>query len=115
MWRIIILSIIVMLSLIQMSFAQTPPTIECGGLPGCDSSGGEGAYTLIWNIIAKGIQYVAVFAVLMGMIGGIKYILSFWSEERDQNARNTMIWAFAWVIVSGLAWAIINFINNIRI
>jgi hypothetical protein len=44
------------------------PGDDCGGHPICGSSGEDGIFRVIGDVIALGIQYVAVIAVLAVML-----------------------------------------------
>lgn len=98
-------------------FAASIPDIECWGLPGCDGgvSSETNIYGIIWNIIALLIQYVAVFAVLAVMYGGILYLISSGDEEKTKKAKTTIIWALVGVFLSVSAWTLINILNRIVI
>lgn len=98
-------------------FAANPPEINCGNLPWCasGSTSETETFSILWNVIATGIQYVAVIAVITVMIGWIMYLISSWEEEKVKKAKNVIIWSLAWVFISMLAWSIINLINNFRI
>lgn len=61
------------------------------------------------------IKYVAVIAVIAVMIGGIMYLLSSGEEEKTKKAKNIIIWALVGVLVSVLAWSVINILNNFRL
>lgn len=99
-----------------VAYLHAIPEVNCAGLPGCESSSDiDGAYGLIWNLIAKWIQYVAVIAVIAVMIGGIMLLLSSGDEEKTKKAKNVIIWALVGVLVSVLAWGIIGLVNNFTI
>lgn len=93
------------------------PDIECSGLPGCDGwvSSETNIYGIIWSIIALLIKYVAVFAVLAVMYGGILYLISSGDEEKTKKARTVIIWALVGTFLSVSAWTLINILNRIVI
>jgi lipopolysaccharide export LptBFGC system permease protein LptF len=41
-------------------------------------------------------------------------ILSTGEEEKFKKARYTMIYAFVWLLVAGLAYWVVNFITNVN-
>lgn len=89
-----IISFSLLFFLIGSAFAASPE-IDCGSLPGCDggSLDGSGITTIIANVIATVIKYVAVIAVLAVMYGGVLYLLSSGEEEKTKKAKNVIIWA----------------------
>lgn len=100
------------ISLFQSTYAAMPD-IDCGGLP-CPSSEWN-LYGVIGGVIATGIKYVAIIAVIAVMVGGIMYLLSSGQEEKTKKAKNIIIWALVWTFLSVWAWGLINIINNFRL
>lgn len=88
---------IALLSYFSVASAAVPD-INCGGLP-CPTSESN-LYNVIGNVIATGIKYVAVVAVVAVMIGGIMYILSGGQEEKTKQAKNIIIWALVGTFLS---------------
>ncbi len=98
-------------------FAKTPP-INCGGLPGCGDDGIDawdvdgGIYETVGYAISLLIQYTAVIAVIMVMIGGIMYLVSGGEEEKISRAKKVITWALIGVVVSVMAYSVIEILNN---
>lgn len=112
----IFLSIFAYILSIQSLLAANIPDIDCGDLPGCTTSETEaGSFNIIGGIIATGIKYVAVIAVIAVMVGGIMMLVSSWDEEKTKKAKNVIIYALVGVLVSVLAWSIIWLVNNFNI
>lgn len=107
---------VVFFTSIGWAFSAAPP-VNCGWLPGCDSSSFDDVsiFGIIWNLISLMIQYITVFAVLAVMYGGIMYLVSSGEEEKTKKAKNIIIWALAWVFLSVAAWSIIGILNNFSI
>lgn len=101
-------------SFFYFSVSAAAPDIECGGLPGCEWAV-DWVTSVIGNVIAEGIKYVAVIAVLAVMYGGIMYLLSSGDEEKTWKAKNVILWSLVGVILSVAAWSLINILNNFRI
>ncbi|MCH8518766.1 pilin [Candidatus Gracilibacteria bacterium] len=95
-------------------FASTPRP-NCDGLPGCSDGSNTITFSVIGNLTATVIQYVAVIAVLAVMYGGILYLLSSGDDEKIKKAKNVIIWALVGVFVSVTAWTMINILNNFRL
>lgn len=107
--------IFALLSTGAYTYADTPGK-DCGGHPLCGSSSSTwGVFRVIGDVIALGIKYVAILAVIAVMIGGIMYLLSSGQEEKTKKAKNVIIWALVGVFLSVSAMALINIVNNFRI
>ena len=99
-------------------------TINCIGLPGCkDTKIAEPTPGYVWwnsnigaeylvNIIETMLQYVSVVAVIALMLSWVLYLFSAGEEEKTKKAKNWIIWALVWVIVSMSSWFLVNIINN---
>jgi len=123
----IILFIIAYLSTWYLKvFATESPTINCKGLPFCNSDNAKNPSspdisdqnTLIWfiaNITAEIVQFTAVIWVWWIMITWIMLAFSWWNEEKAKNAKTYFIWSIAWTLLSSTAYIIINLINKIEI
>jgi hypothetical protein len=96
-------------------FAQggNPADTACEGLGavGASCGGGEaGLTTTVQGVIRVLLFVVGVAAVIMLIIGGIRYILSGGDSQAAAAAKNTVIYAIIGIIVAVLAWAIVNFV-----
>lgn len=110
------LCIIIVTLIPAVLFGADIPNIECGWLPGCEGTPSEdGIYGIIWSVIALLIQYVAVFAVLAVMYGGIMYLISSGDEEKTKKARTIIIWALVGTLISVSAYTLITMLNRIVI
>lgn len=83
---------------------------------GSDSAickGGEKLFgaNSIWNKILNAITYVAgAVAVLMIIIGGLRYTVSNGDQAGINAAKNTILYALVGLVLSVMANAIINFV-----
>ena len=109
-------------SILSLFFSQifysdifATPAPNCDWLPWCDTSSNTVTFDVIWSLIATVIQYVAVIAVLALMYWGILYLFSSGEEEKTKKAKNVIIWALVWVLVSASAFLLINILNNFRL
>jgi hypothetical protein len=66
--------------------------------------------TIINNTINILLFIVGAAAVIMLIIGGIRYILSSGDQTAVAAAKNTILYAIIGVIVAMLAYAIVNFV-----
>ncbi len=71
--------------------------------------GESGAFTTITNIL---IFIVGAISVIMLVIGGVRYTISGGDSSAITSAKNTILYAIVGIIVSILAFAIVNFVIN---
>lgn len=71
-----------------------------------------GAGSIWMNIINTLIFIIGAIAVLMIVIGGLKYVLSGGDQAAVNSAKNTILYSIIGLIVAILANAIVNFTIN---
>ena len=90
-----------------------PADTACEGLEavgaGC-SDGEAGVSNIIQNVIRILLFVVGVAAVIMLVIGGIRYVLSGGDQQAISTAKNTVLYAIIGLIVAVLAWALVDFV-----
>lgn len=95
---------------IQDSLCQGA-NLEVGGSGNCDSGDPEGKVndmiTLIINIFSI---VVGVVAVIMIIVGGLKYITSSGDSNNVTSAKNTILYAIIGLIVVALAQFVVKFV-----
>ena len=65
----------------------------------------------IWtNIINTMIYVVGAVAVLMIVIGGLRYVLSGGDASQTKSAKDTILYSIIGVIIAIMAFAIVNFV-----
>ncbi|MBR3322788.1 hypothetical protein IKG13_01885 [Candidatus Saccharibacteria bacterium] len=69
----------------------------------------EGNIGLIINAI---IGFVAIIAVIVIIIGGINYTMSQGDPQKTKKAKDTILYGVIGLIISLLAFAIVNFVLN---
>ena len=74
-----------------------------------DLVGTGGIFTTIVNIM---LFVVGAVAVIMLIIGGIRYVTSGGSQENVTAAKNTILYAIIGIVVALLAYAVVNFVVN---
>lgn len=102
--------------------AQIQESLECGaeldvdsvtsGAPNCTPTGGAGSklndiVKLVINIFSV---VVAVVAVIMIIIGGLKYIMSSGDSGNITGAKNTILYAIIGLVIVALAQFIVRFV-----
>lgn len=66
--------------------------------------------TSVTNIINLIIFSTGIIAVVVIIIGGIRYVVSQGDEKSIEGAKNTILYAVVGLIVAVLAYAIVNFV-----
>ena len=79
---------------------------RCDGCPR-DLFGDSGAFKQITNTI---LYIVGIVAVIMLIIGGIKYVISGGDAKKVTDAKNTVLYAIIGLVITFLAFAIVNFV-----
>ena len=99
-------------------FAQTTPE---GSVPsdvgsGVDVAAPEDApsdlETVFTSVVNTVLFIVGAVAVLMLIVGGVRYVISSGNQEQVTAAKNTIVYALVGLIIAILAFAIINFITG---
>ena len=79
---------------------------QCNGCPS-DLFGDKGILKQVTNTI---LYIVGIIAVVMLIIGGIKYLLSGGDSKKVTDAKNTVLYAIIGLVVCFLSFAIVNFV-----
>ena len=82
---------------------------EAARCDGCTSDlfGDTGAFRQVTNTI---LYIVGIIAVVMLIIGGIKYVVSGGDSKKVTDAKNTVLYAIIGLVIAFLAFAIVNFV-----
>lgn len=115
----IVLSLSFALSTSPTTFAATAVQEEavCEGAGGtyvngkCDAPGNSVTDTIkaVANLL---IFIVGIIAVIMIIIGGIKYSTSNGEQSQIASAKNTILYAIIGLIVAFMSYAIVNFVST---
>lgn len=104
-----------------MAQATTTPNINQGLCNGanlkvsggtCDSSNGDTVNNLVATVINIFSWIVGIIAVIMIIIGGIKYVTSGGDSNNISSAKTTIIYAIIGLVVVALAQVIVKFVLN---
>lgn len=79
---------------------------RCDGCPE-DLFGEKGAFRQITNTI---LFIVGVIAVIMLIIGGIKYVISGGDSKKVTDAKNTVLYAIIGMVIAVFSYAIVTFV-----
>lgn len=79
---------------------------RCDGCPS-DLFGETGAFKQITNTI---LYIVGIVAVVMLIVGGIRYVVSGGDSKKVTDAKNTVLYAIIGLVIAFFAYAIVNFV-----
>ena len=79
---------------------------RCDGCP-ANLFGDTGVFKQVTNTI---LYVVGIIAVIMLIIGGIKYVVSGGDSKKVTDAKNTVLYAIIGLVIAFLAFAIVNFV-----
>ena len=84
---------------------------ECG-MKAADPDKGQGKTldVTVKNIINGVLYVVGVLAVVMVIIGGVKYTTSGGDQAAVTSAKNTILYGIVGLVIAILAYAIVNFV-----
>ena len=108
---------VLLFSSLSFAFADSLPEPDPMGLP-FETTGQatvESATAPIVKIIKYAIMYIGLFAILAISWGGIQFLTSMGNEEKVKGAKNTIIYALVGVLLSVVAYTIIDIINSLTI
>jgi hypothetical protein cdiviTM7_00647 len=71
--------------------------------------GDNGVFSRITNTV---LLIVGLISVIMLVYGGLRYILSGGDSKKVTDAKNTVLYAIIGLIISLLAYSIVNFVLN---
>ena len=77
---------------------------------GCGDNHEDDLQKKIKNILNTVFVFVGIIAVVMIIIGGVKYMTSMGDPGKVQSAKNTILYSVIGLIVAVSAFAIVNFV-----
>ena len=91
-----------------LSVQEGAEAAKADGMPE-ELIGETGVFTRITNTV---LYIVGIISVIMLIYGGLRYILSGGDSKKVTDAKNTILYAIIGLIISILAYAIVNFVIN---
>ena len=79
---------------------------RCDGCPK-DLFGDTGAFKQITNTV---LYIVGIIAVIMLIIGGVRYVISGGDSKKVTDAKNTVLYAIIGLVICFFSYAIVNFV-----
>ncbi len=86
---------------------------QCGGNSAsdiCKATKTDNATTMIKNVVNTLLVVIGIIAVIMIVIGGIRYTLSGGDAASTKSARDTILYAVVGLVIAMMAYAIVNFV-----
>ena len=93
-------------SVSALTLREGAEAARCDGCP-ADLFGNTGVFKQVTNTI---LYIVGIIAVIMLIIGGIKYVVSGGDSKKVTDAKNTVLYAIIGLVIAFLAFAIVNFV-----
>lgn len=93
--------------------AQTAKEQICKGINndrGCSTTGNNDLGGFIRRVINVILYVVGAIAVLMIVIGGLRYVISGGDSSQTKAAKDTILYAVIGLVVAVMAYAIVNFV-----
>ena len=91
---------------VALTLQEGAEAARCDGCPS-DLFGETGAFRQITNTI---LYIVGIVAVIMLIIGGIRYVISGGDSKKVTDAKNTVLYAIIGLVIAVFAYAIVNFV-----
>jgi uncharacterized membrane protein YjgN (DUF898 family) len=117
--KTIVTSLAVAAMLALPAGAADPRQTLCEGSGGtwtgsaCESAAGQPQVFSTFRLVANVLLFVlGAVAVIMIIIGGIKYVTSNGEQSQVASAKNTILYAVIGIIVAFVAYAIVNFVTS---
>ena len=108
---IITVSAVVLISGADPAFAATAVQSGAEAARGTDQPsilfGDGGVFSTITNVL---LYVIGAIAVIMIVIGGLRYVLSGGDSNQITAAKNTILYAIIGIVVALLAYAAVNFV-----
>ncbi len=93
-------------SVSALTLQEGAEAARCDGCP-ANLFGDTGVFKKVTNTI---LYIVGIIAVVMLIIGGIKYVVSGGDSKKVTDAKNTVLYAIIGLVIAFLAFAIVNFV-----
>lgn len=101
-------SIIASSGVSALTLREGAEAARCDGCPE-DLFGDTGVFRQVTNTI---LYVVGIVAVIMLIVGGIRYVVSGGDSKKVTDAKNTVLYAIIGLVISLLAYAIVNFVMS---
>lgn len=106
---VLMIAIVGAVAMPEVSALTLQEGAEAARCDGCPENlfGDTGVFKQVTNTI---LYIVGIIAVVMLIIGGIKYVISGGDAKKVTDAKNTVLYAIIGLVIAFLAFAIVNFV-----
>lgn len=96
-------------ALAQSATPSSSKAAVCEGLGGCSGNGADinAVLTVVLNIMSAVVGFIAVIMII---VGGLKYIMSQGDSNSINSAKNTLLYAIIGIVIVALAQVIVRFV-----
>lgn len=111
-FSLVFINSLAILSGVNVSALTLREGAEAARCDGCPANlfGDGGVFRQITNTI---LYIVGIVAVIMLIVGGIRYITSGGDAKKVTDAKNTILYAIIGLVIALLAFAIVNFVIGV--
>ena len=102
----VVFGLVMMPEVSALTLQEGAEAARCDGCPS-DLFGETGAFRQITNTI---LYIVGINAVIILIIGGIRYVISGGDAKKVTDAKNTVLYAIIGLVIAVFAYAIVNFV-----
>ncbi|MBQ3352771.1 hypothetical protein IJG89_00235 [Candidatus Saccharibacteria bacterium] len=102
----VVFGVVLVSSASALTLQEGAEAARCTGCP-ANLFGNTGVFKQVTNTI---LYIVGIIAVIMLIIGGIKYVVSGGDAKKVTDAKNTVLYAIIGLVIAFLAFAIVNFV-----
>ena len=93
-------------SVSALTLREGAEAARCDGCPE-NLFGDNGVFRQVTNVV---LYVIGVVAVIMLIIGGIKYVISGGDAKKVTDAKNTVLYAIIGLAIAFFSYAIVNFV-----
>ncbi len=91
-------------------FQNNPGCTSASGTNICGGTSGDGLFTVIKNIIQVLLIAGGVIAVIVIVVGGLRYMTSNGEQAQVKSAKDTILYAIIGLVVTMVAYAIVTWV-----
>ena len=103
---ILAVAMVVAPSVSALTLREGAEAARCDGCPE-NLFGDNGVFRQVTNVV---LYVIGVVAVIMLIIGGIKYVISGGDAKKVTDAKNTVLYAIIGLAIAFFSYAIVNFV-----
>ncbi len=92
------------------AYAESASNLINNGIIATNLNGGNNLEGTVTNVINVVLYVVGILAVVMVIIGGVKYTTSGGDQAAVTSAKNTILYGIIGLVIAILAYAIVNFV-----